>query len=143
MSDKSDLADLIIRLGSLDKSQLEKLLSGGAEESPKKRGRPKKGTVAENPIRRNGTVATGPRVNEFDKMDLKNKRKEDVKIDKILNKNKPKVRERVVRDNGLVKAKCRMCSKEGDELVDLTWIDFETKERVYTCNRCANVRREN
>lgn len=142
MSNISDLAELINKLGSLDKDQLEKLLSSVDKEAPKKRGRPKKSQVTENPVRRNGTIATGPRINEFDTMDLKNKRKEDIKIDKLLNKNKPKVREKNVRDNGLVKASCRKCGKEGEERADLTWIDFETKERVYNCNRCSNTRRE-
>lgn len=143
MSSASDLADLIHKLGQLDKTQIEKLISTlGSEEKPKKRGRPKKGGVQqENPQKRNGSVATGPRFNEFETLDIKNQKKEDSKIDKILNKNKSTTRQKAQNRNPKIKAKCSVCGNIVEEYAEFTWKDFETKETVCSCNRCANRRR--
>lgn len=145
MSNTKDLLNVIQKLASLNESQLDALLNS-TEESPKRgRGRPRKKSSTNdeviNPQRRNGSLTTGPRVNEFESSELKNECKNDIKVDKLLNKGRAKRKKGAEVRSQMVDAKCTKCGQTKQAYAELTWKDFETDERVFTCDRCDNRRR--
>jgi hypothetical protein len=75
------------------------------------------------------------RPNLFLSSDIKNMHKEDVKIDKILNKNKGKIQRRDPVQ--MYSVDCIRCGKEFVVTYDIIPFDAETGEANYTCDSCA------
>jgi len=75
------------------------------------------------------------RPNLFLSSDIKNMHKEDVKIDKILNKNKNKTQRRDPVQ--MYSVDCIRCGKEFVVTYDIIPFDAETNEPNYTCDSCA------
>jgi hypothetical protein len=91
-------------------------------------------------ICRRRPLELGERENKFLKMPEYKMHKEDVKIDKLLHKNR-QIQPRGDRPHNLVKVKCMKCGDVFIVNTKMVPVDSETRKARFICNDCCISRR--
>lgn len=120
-------------LDNEDIKQLISILQRGLVDEPKSVEKAKKTVKKSTNIKNKKTKASQPRdtENKFISLGFHNLHREDVVIDKVLNKNPPTPRNREFR---AIDVQCRVCGRK--ESINPSLL-YESPDR-YKCNKCAS-----